>query len=477
MSTTPKPYHEWEMKHNLLNGVNVNGFQYWNYMRRDMFMSFNDELAGTEPPFYKNMEKKGLELGFDKVKDVIWQLLHTLKTDKKDVDALFICHPRRQLLDGKMVSIYTDYIADHFPNSVTLERVGKQRLKKDEVYSKNVVYNYRLEVMSYIYRYFVKTFRPGLYAKVRAKIENDMREPFNDLKDNYGFNPKFKSFCERATALYFFYKFRYPRYRKFIENLNPKVIVEVVSGSVNTKIINEIAHDLKIPTIELQHGTGALLNWFPEGTRTRQFTDWYFAFASFWKDATGIPLDDEHICSLGFPYHDMMMKAYPRESWQHDKNTVIFLSSRKYGAQMSELAVKMKELNNDLHIIYKLHPREIEGWREKYKALASSDIEVIDEVKTPLYSLFARSSMQVGVESTAVYEGMSFELETFIWDIPQSAPMKILCDKGFAKSFRTAEDFVEMISNETGHVNYDASEFWAEDSMTKIVEKIKEIIK
>ena len=31
------------------------------------------------------MEKKGLELGFDKVKEVLWQLLHTLKTDKKDM--------------------------------------------------------------------------------------------------------------------------------------------------------------------------------------------------------------------------------------------------------------------------------------------------------------------------------------------------------------------------------------------------------
>ena len=55
-----KPFHEWEEKHGLLNNNNINGFQYWNYMRRDMSMSFTDEFTKVEPAFYRNMKGYGV---------------------------------------------------------------------------------------------------------------------------------------------------------------------------------------------------------------------------------------------------------------------------------------------------------------------------------------------------------------------------------------------------------------------------------
>lgn len=474
MSGSKKPYHEWELKHNLLNQKEIDGFQYWNYMRRDMFMSFNDEYAHVKPVFYKNMEGEK-ETFASKIKQALSLWRHPMRTNLRNVDVLFVCHPRRQEIDGKMVSIYSDYIADHFPNSATLQRVSNVEYKDESIYSKNVIYNHRVELMSYVYRILIQKFQPGRYRKIREQVENEMREPFKDLEENYDLHPKLKSFAERVTALYFFYKYRYPRYEKLLKKLNPKVIVEVVGGSVNTKIINEIAKKRQIPTIELQHGTGAVMNEFPEGTRINQFTDWYFTFADFWKNVTDYPLDDEHVFSAGFPYHDIMMKEYPRSSWKHDKNTIVFLSSPKYGKELSELAVRLKELCPELNIIYKFHPKEISGWRERYKKLSEAeDIRIIDEVKTPLYSLFAESSMQVGVESTAVYEGMSFELDTFIWDIPQSAPMQILIENKFAKSFSDADELAELILSRKEDT-YSADVFWKSNSLENIVGKIRNI--
>ncbi|MCR5527006.1 MAG: hypothetical protein K6F39_06455 [Lachnospiraceae bacterium] len=475
MSGSKRPYHEWEIKHDLLNKKQIEGFQYWNYMRRDMFMSFNDEYAHVKPVFYKNMEDNRETL-ICKVKEALALWKHPMRTKSENIDVLFVCHPRRQEIDGKMVSIYTDYIADHFPDSATLQRVSKTEYPQDKIYSKNVIFNYRVELMSYIYRILVQKFQPARYRRIREQVENEMREPFRDLEENYDLHPKLKSFAERVTALYFFYKYRYPKYEKLLKKLKPKAIVEVVGGSVNTKIINEIAKNMQIPTVELQHGTGAVMNEFPKDIRIAQFTDWYFTFADFWKNVTDYPLEENHVFAGGFPYHDIMMDKYPRESWKHDKNTIVFLSSPKYGREMSELAVKLKKIAPELNIIYKFHPKEISGWKERYKELAEADdIRVIDETKTPLYSLFAESSIQVGVESTAVYEGMSFELDTYIWDIPQAEPMRILVENGFARHFSDEQDLAEFIKTGAGK-KYDADMFWKSDSMENIVSKLKEIV-
>lgn len=42
--------------------------------------------------------------------------------------------------------------------------------------------------------------------------------------------------------------------RRIIKSISPKVIVEVVGYETNKMIINEIAHEMGISTIELQHG-------------------------------------------------------------------------------------------------------------------------------------------------------------------------------------------------------------------------------
>ena len=55
-----EPFHDWEIKHDLRE-KSIDGFQYWNYMRRDMTMSFRDEYADTEPAFYRNMKEQASE--------------------------------------------------------------------------------------------------------------------------------------------------------------------------------------------------------------------------------------------------------------------------------------------------------------------------------------------------------------------------------------------------------------------------------
>ncbi|MCR5226280.1 MAG: hypothetical protein K6E27_03595 [Eubacterium sp.] len=468
--------YDWEKKHDLINGKEINGFQYWNYMRRDMFMSFEDEYTKVDPVFYKEMTSHSDKVNVSKLKKALRILSPEPHVREKQSDVLFLCHSRRYNIDNKMVSIYTDFVADFFPGSISLQRFGLGQYKNSDVYTKNLTYADKLCTMSYIYRYFNKYFRPGLYKNIRRRIYEDMKGPFQDLRDNYGFHANANDFADRATILYFLYKFRKKGFKKFLKKTSPKILVEVVGGSFDSEIFNELSQELGIETIELQHGTGTIKIGFPQDKKIKQFPKWFFTFGDFWTENCRLPIPADHVCSMGFPYHDIQMSEYPVESWKHDFNSIIFLSSPKYGKEMSELAVSLKKDLPELRIIFKLHPKECNNWRENYTLLASSDIEVIDNVKTPLYQLFTECSMQVGVESTAIYEGLSCALDTYIWDIPRAFTMKALLDSGHAKRFKTADDLKAIIHSrdaDADMINTDT--FWKHNALENIVSGIKEI--
>ncbi len=466
------PYNDWEIEHDLLNGKSVNGFQYWNYMRRDMIMSFEDEDAGVEPPFFENMKSTRGGKIFHNINKVIEMIAPDGGDHVGKAEVLFICHGRRQEIDGKLVSIYTDFLEERFPGSITMQRTGGGVRYRKKLCTRNIFFIEKLTTASYIYKYVKKYLNPGAYRKVRDKIHDDMHEAFKELKDKYSLRVNERDFAERAASLYFYYRYKKPAFEKILKKISPKVIVEVVGRSFDAEIINEIAYEQGIPAIELQHGTNS--SWYPDDIKISQLPSWYFSFGDFWSRAINLPVPEGHVVSTGFPYHDMMMEAYPKEKWVHDGKTVIFLSSKKYGKEFSEIAAELKRLMPELNIIYKLHPREFAGYKEDYPALTGSGVEVISDNSVPLYSLFARSSIQVGVESTAIYEGMSFGLSTFIWDIPMAVNLKRLSDLGYAEVFSDARELSELIKKiDHGNTAYSVEDFWKSNAFENIVSGIK----
>ena len=84
--------------------------------------------------------------------------------------------------------------------------------------------------------------------------------------------------------------------------------------------------------------------------------------------------------------------------------------------------------------------------------------------------------MQVGVESTAILEGMGFELATFIYDHPMAVAMKGILDKGYAKMFKTPEELAALTdAAKESAPAYDLNDFWKENSMDTIVDLIRRI--
>ncbi len=84
-------------------------------------------------------------------------------------------------------------------------------------------------------------------------------------------------------------------------------------------------------------------------------------------------------------------------------------------------------------IIYKLHPGEYSTYHSYNSA---SKIEYFKNIKivkdVDLYKILAESEYQIGVNSTAIYEGLGFDCKTVLLELPGVEYMDVLIKNHYA---------------------------------------------
>jgi len=99
-----------------------------------------------------------------------------------------------------------------------------------------------------------------------------------------------------------------------------------------------------------------------------------------------------------------------------------------------------KKFSRKIIVEYKPHPSEFYAPKPDYfKDLENSGV-IISEKDKDLYEIFARSRWQVGVYSTALYEGLYFDVACFILKVPGFQHMQKLIDFKLASVVETADD-------------------------------------
>jgi UDP-N-acetylglucosamine:LPS N-acetylglucosamine transferase len=234
-----------------------------------------------------------------------------------------------------------------------------------------------------------------------------------------------------------------PMYRNLLNRASPFIIFMTVSYGGRETFV-EACQLEGIPVIELQHGAISRYHMaysFPYDKK-RVFPDYFFSFGDFWSELVDLPLPDERVYSVGYPYLEAEAKKY--DGIKTNKQTV-FISQGSIGKELSRFAVALNnrdDYEND--IVYKLHPREYDSWQDDYPWLNNAKLRVVDSDDPPLYHLFAKSTAQVGVGSTAVYEGLNFGLDTYVLDIEsENHKLKYLIDKGYAKLVRSPAELLD----------------------------------
>ncbi len=261
-----------------------------------------------------------------------------------------------------------------------------------------------------------------------------------------------------------------PLARRLLDRLRPRLVVVVVSYGKETLV--EAAREREIPVVELQHGVihPHHMGYAFPGAKKRAFPDWLLSFGEFWRCAAPYPIPPERVRSVGYPYFDAE-RAGQRGVRRGEQ--ILFLSQRSIGAPLARLAVELAR-RQPRPVVFKLHPEEYRDWRTRYPGLAASGVRVIDSDAEPLYRLLAESSAQVGVYSTALYEGLGFGLDTFIAELPGADAMRRLVNAGRARRVADAAALAAALARAPeGQADVDA--FFRPDAARRVVAELSRI--
>src|SRR5690606_18528679 len=217
------------------------------------------------------------------------------------------------------------------------------------------------------------------------------------------------------TKLFIIY---YKIYHKVFKKVRPKSLYIVVAYYYAPII--KAAKDLGIKVYEVQHGiiTKYHLGYsFPNiKNPLHYFPDKILVWNKNCKNIVNYPIFDKNIIVDKFRYLEEKKKDYEIKKIN---NTFLVISQTAISGEIANKIYENRDFFIGKKIYYKLHPAEYDIWHEnKYlKELEKVlDLEIITN-QTELYYLMSICEYQVGVFSTALYEGVEFNCKTILLNV------------------------------------------------------------
>jgi hypothetical protein len=443
--------------------LRYDGVPVWERIRFNVYQRLQPETADgpaeTSPGDATGGEFEGLRL---------WarNLVRRNPFFADSTEVLFVGHPRRKLEpDGLWWDIYCDPLQQHCDIDSLHAETSYALRHRTPAKTSHLRYLDLIQYGGTIQRK-LGFFEPEIPTQFRERLEDIERA----LEDRFETAVPFADIVKREL---WNRRCRLWLYGRFLDKVSPRVAVVVVSYGKETFI--EACHERDIPVVELQHGViyPDHLGYAYPGERTKSlFPDYLLAWGSFWRNRVEFPIPEDRIIPVGYPYLDQHRQQYAEVE---GADTILFLSQPNVGQTLSKFAIRVANHSDvEAEIIYKLHPDEWDGWEQEYPWLVKAQFDVAAEGGPPLYQLFGEAAVQVGVGSTAVYEGLAFGLRTFVFTDGDTTPLEPLLTEGVATGVDSAEELVTSLHEDTA--KFDREAYFAPDAMTQACETLESII-
>lgn len=341
----------------------------------------------------------------------------------KQKDTIIFNHPRRvQNENGYYECKYTEHLSNSNTYVFEIPFLGTHfnPVKTENLIYLDLIYNLS-RIFSYLY--------------TNKKLQTTEKEIINNLKNQIKneFNiiiPNFENVIVKALikhkALSFWAK-------KILKSVNPSEIITTIAYSDSIMPFVEQAKKMNIKVIEQQHGIMGQTHVAYNFLKKEEFS-WYpdeiWVWNSFWANNTRFPIPSNKIIVKGFPFLDKYKKISRSKT---KKKQILIISQGPFSDRLIALAIKLQSvINNDLYqIVFKPHPSEFATNGNKFIELNKLNILVLNDIN--IYEVFNESEYQIGVNSTALFEGMDFNLKTFIykttgWEVFKNAENVIFID-------------------------------------------------
>lgn len=444
---------EFENKNNLYDRK-VDDVFYWEYMRMFVLMNIQESMKVTDPsvPVTKLKIKKTLI----KIKDLN---KYFLSKNKKNVDLLFIAHPRRVYQDGKFENIFVDrvnkFLSKKYKTLVLEEPTWSSSVDYHQahlfpVLTDSIYFTDFLEIRFIIKKWFYKNFHKKQYKDLLREYDEIKKIVQNGLPKYQLENLNFKKVFLECTLRI---KCLYKETEKLIKKIHPKIVLLHYFPSYFKTMIVDICKRNNICTIEIQHGTitadDPLVNKCLEKKVTKTVTDYIFGYGRKQVDMSYANIDRDHVKFVGFPFlEDKAKEVSKRPSFmEKNKKYILIISQSTIGTALSKFAASLSEKlanQDEYRIIFKYHPHELD---RNYDILKKNNIIEIRDYMTEIYSIQKYCTCQVGVYSTALYEGLYMGIPTFIVGTIFGAEEAIKIISGFKKGVRVINSVDELVEN------------------------------
>jgi len=393
-------------------------------------------------------------------------------------DILVLNHARRVWNVKYYDCIYTDEILSQINYSYYVFENPTLGKHLKPIRTKNLRYldieNLKIPIIKRLPR---KIFNLNLTKEGQCKVEYIV----NTINNNFDVNLDISDIIDVIELALINYKIYHNFYNKVLDKINPKIIIEVVSYSMDRLVLNVVAKEKEIPVIELQHGTMGKYHIaynFLNEKNLPAFPDYVFLFGQFWKDTTRLPLDKSSLKVVGWPYYQKQVKKFINKSKKRMKTNILFVSQGSIGNYLSRIACELqKKLDLDKYkIIYKLHPGEFLRWEKEYPWLLSSNIEIVYNNDHSIHYYLSDADIQVGVSSTALFEGLGYGLKTIICKFPLYEFMEELINNQLVTLVENVDELLFHIEQEIYSKKINTNYLWEPNSLVKIIDCIKEIV-
>jgi len=396
-----------EDKYDLLD-FEIDGVNPWQLMR--VHIDYNlGEILGI-------MSSPDTKLGIlDKVINAIGLLKSYIFKNpflSSKVDTVIFSNSRVKQVDNEYIDIYTHYFIDELSKS-NKNFIEIEAPHKGKHLTKNKPYKYHMEFVWINKKLF------NIFIKIKNKKENEIEKIENEIEQNIGKYDLKNIFYKSVRE----YKIEYFLYKNIFKKLNPSKVYLVVSYGFGAMI--KAAKDLGIETIEFQHGNFSEYHYgyyFGEDKKELDyFPDKFYVWNEYWKNHINFPIDDKNIVIKQFDYLESRKTKY--KHIEKVKNRAVVLSQGVLADRIAQKILDNWGYFKHFELIYKLHPGEYERY-QKYthlNKLIYMGAKVVTDVD--LYELFSSCEFQIGVFSTALYEGVEFGCKTIMLNLEGAEEM------------------------------------------------------
>lgn len=469
---------DFEKEHNLFD-ITYKGYKLWDYTR----YNFYKVLCCCSLGMFNQIQQPINPTNVQKDKYIEDRMMNIDTLEHYDI--LLMGNPRRvKQADGYYHDIYTDYIPDLVEGYSTLtveDPFWNQFSHQTDSHlipakTKNIVYT------DYLIKDFYNAyFDDNILSQEKADLEKIYKEIATLFSQTFGYD--FDIAITNARLLMLFIIFTEDEYCKMLKKVAPKAVLFMFHPNPSCLSLLNCAKKLNIPIAEIQHGIFGEFEpiWqkFRDTDREYALPDAVLTMAPkivFENDMCMTSQNGKLKC-VGYPFLEYKIKEYEGIKKDTKVKNILFVSQSNIGEKLSKMAADLADLlkdNPEYHIIYKLHPFEL---KRVYSQLQKDNITIINNLEKDIYYYAKKSTIQIGVYSTAIYEAIEFGVSTIIAEdiMGGKEALKILDGLEGVYSAKSAKAAYDIIINNPKTTS-STTPFWPKVNKSTYTKAIEEII-